>query len=202
MYGYAGQGYPIYGQPDAEGPHADAAPQVTPEGAAPDEPASDAAREEASSEPALDPTLDAPSPMPWLADPTSSAFAFGYTTSLGASSPPPSSRGHAGKGPKDYLRADSRVREEVCERLSDDDAVDAREISVEVRAGEVVLSGAVLDRYSKRRAEEIATRVPGVVDVRNHLHVQTGLWHELGAELTGSAEGQHHGHHGSGPRQS
>jgi hypothetical protein len=139
----------------------------------------------------------------WFADPVGSAYAFGYTTSL--RSPHghpggPGSGGHAGKGPRDYVRADSRVREDVCDRLSDDDEVDASGIAVEVAAGEVTLSGTVRDRYGKRRAEQLAAAVRGVVDVHNRLSVDKGLLRELGDEVTGNAEREHHGHHGSGTR--
>jgi len=100
------------------------------------------------------------------------------------------------------VRADFRVFEDVCDRLSDDDAIDASEISVDVSAGVVTLSGRVLDRFGKRHAEEICARVRGVVDVCNHLRVHKGLLRELGAALGGGADAEHHGHHGSGPRQS
>jgi BON domain len=193
MYGYAGQGYPIYGQPNpggAPGQEAPAHPSFLRGGREPVERESEPRREREQD-------------LPWLADPAGSAFAFGYTTSLGASPPQRSGRGgQAGKGPKDYLRADSRVFEDVCDRLSDDDAVDASEISVEVSAGVVTLSGAVLDRHCKRRAEELCARVRGVVDIRNHLQVHKGLLRELGDALGGGADAEHHGHHGSGTRQS
>jgi hypothetical protein len=106
--------------------------------------------------------------------------------------------GHAGKGPRDYVRSDSRVLEDVCDRLSDDDHVDASDVTVQVAGGEVTLSGTVLDRYGKRHAEQLAASVRGVVDVHNHLRVNKGLLRELGDEITGNAEREHHGHHGSG----
>lgn len=126
----------------------------------------------------------------------SSAYAFGYTTSL---RPDERARGgHAGKGPKGYLRPDERIREDVCERLSDDDEVDASDIAVSVTNRDVVLRGTVSDRHVKRRAEMIALSVRGVVEVHNRLRVEKGLLRELGDRLAGDAE--HHGHHGSGTR--
>ena len=199
-YGYAGQGYPLYGQPGSEGP--DPGPRREPP---PREP-------NASRHPSFlhgggggahdERGAHHENDMPWHSDPSSSAFAFGYTTSLGASHPPPISqaRGNAGKGPRDYLRADSRIREDVCDRLADDDSVDATEISVDVKSGEVTLSGSVLDRFSKRRAEDIAASVRGVIDVRNSLRVHKGLLREIGEELAGDPHAEHHGHHGEGPR--
>jgi osmotically-inducible protein OsmY len=77
---------------------------------------------------------------------------------------------HRGKGPKNFQRSDERVREIICEALSDDDQIDANEIEVEVKSGEVVLRGTVDDRRTKRLAEDLAERVSGC-DVQNQLRV-------------------------------
>lgn len=110
--------------------------------------------------------------------------------------------GHAGKGPKGYVRSDERIREDVCDRLSDDDEVDASEISVSVNAGEVLLEGTVIDRHSKHRAEDIAEAVSGVRDVSNHLRTRKNIVQELGDKILGGREHEHHGHSGSGTRNS
>jgi hypothetical protein len=109
---------------------------------------------------------------------------------------------HVGKGPKGYTRSDERIREDVCDRLSDDDEVDASEISVTVKGGEVTLEGTVTDRHSKHRAEDIAESVSGVRDVSNRLRTRKNLLQELGDKLTGDDEAEHHGHSGSGTRNS
>jgi osmotically-inducible protein OsmY len=44
---------------------------------------------------------------------------------------------HVGHGPKGYTRSDERILEDVCERLAHVPAIDARELSVEVKDGEV-----------------------------------------------------------------
>lgn len=80
-------------------------------------------------------------------------------------------RGHRGKGPKNFMRSDERIREAVCEALSDDDNVDASEIEVTVKGGEVTLSGTVEDRHTKRAAEDCVERIAGVKDVQNQLKV-------------------------------
>jgi osmotically-inducible protein OsmY len=107
--------------------------------------------------------------------------------------------GYAGKGPKGYTRSDERIREDVCERLSDDDEVDASGVAVSVKAGEVVLEGSVSDRRARRRAEDIADAVAGVKDVRNALRVQKGFLEEVGDRISGRRTEQH-GHRGSGTR--
>ena len=49
--------------------------------------------------------------------------------------------------------------------------LDASEIQVEVIDGEVTLSGSVLSRDQKRRAEDVAEHISGVRDVTNQLRV-------------------------------
>ncbi len=80
---------------------------------------------------------------------------------------------HRGKGPAGYQRSDERVREMVCEALSDDHNVDATNIDVTVKSGEVVLSGTVEDRMQKRMAEDVVYQVAGVKDVQNQIRVAT-----------------------------
>ena len=81
---------------------------------------------------------------------------------------------HRGKGPKNYRRSDERIREDVCDRLTDDDQVDASEIDVKVEDCEVTLTGSLPSRHMKRRAEDLAERVTGVRDVHNQLRVTRG----------------------------
>ena len=78
---------------------------------------------------------------------------------------------YRGRGPKNYRRSDERIREDVCERLTDDHYVDATDIEVNVQNGIVTLSGSVDDRGAKRRAEDVAESVSGVSDVQNQIRV-------------------------------
>jgi osmotically-inducible protein OsmY len=89
---------------------------------------------------------------------------------------------HHGKGPKGYRRSDERIRDEVSDRLSDDHWLDASDIEVKVENGEVTLTGTVMDRDSKRRAERLAESASGVSDVQNNIKVRQG-------SSTGSGEG-------------
>lgn len=107
---------------------------------------------------------------------------------------------HFGKGPKGYVRSDERIREDVCDRLSDDDEVDAGDITVTVKGAEVILEGSVPDRRSKHRAEDIAESVSGVKDVTNHLRARKTFFQEIGDKLSGNDQDEHHGHSGSGTR--
>lgn len=78
-----------------------------------------------------------------------------------------------GMGPRGYQRSDERIREDVCDLLTDDDEIDASDISIEVSAGVVVLAGTVENRETKRRAEDVAEAVSGVREVQNNLRVQS-----------------------------
>jgi hypothetical protein len=107
--------------------------------------------------------------------------------------------GFAGRGPKDYKRTDERVREDVCDRLSRDDEVDASEISVRVENGEVTLEGSVETRRQKHQAEDITADVSGVSDVHNNVRVRKSVMSELKDKVTGQEE-RIGGHAGSGTK--
>jgi hypothetical protein len=82
--------------------------------------------------------------------------------------------GMAGKGPKGYVRSDERIREDVCDRLTDDPDLDASSIDVQVKNGEVTLSGTVGTRWDRRHAEELLDDVSGTKHVQNNLRLQAG----------------------------
>jgi osmotically-inducible protein OsmY len=75
----------------------------------------------------------------------------------------------SGLGPKNYTRTDDRIREDVCELLTQDPDVDASEITVEVQDGQVILTGTVDSRAAKWLAEDVAETVSGVKNVVNKL---------------------------------
>ncbi len=79
---------------------------------------------------------------------------------------------HYGRGPRNYIRSDERIREDVCDRLTQDPLVDATDIDVQVLAREVTLTGQVDSREAKRRAEDCADSVSGVIHVQNNLRVK------------------------------
>lgn len=82
--------------------------------------------------------------------------------------PRPSFRG---RGPKNWRRPDERIREAVNELLTDHDGIDATDVEVTVKDGEVTLEGQVGSRWEKRLAEDIAGYCSGVRDVHNRLRV-------------------------------
>lgn len=84
------------------------------------------------------------------------------------------SGGHRGRGPSGYSRSDDRIKEDLNDRLTDYDYIDATNINVEVGGGEVTLTGTVDNRYEKRMAEDIAEDISGVKNVENRIRVNTG----------------------------
>ncbi|HET9529929.1 MAG TPA: BON domain-containing protein [Blastocatellia bacterium] len=82
------------------------------------------------------------------------------------------SRTHRGLGPRGYRRSDQRIWEDINERLTEDDQIDASNVEVDVSQGDVTLSGMVSSRWEKRRIEDIADSVSGVRDVINQLRTR------------------------------
>lgn len=79
---------------------------------------------------------------------------------------------YRGVGPKGYVRSDERIREQVCDDLTDDPWLDASRIEVAVADGEVTLSGSVDSRDAKRWAEDVAHHAGGVKHVQNNLRIE------------------------------
>jgi osmotically-inducible protein OsmY len=86
--------------------------------------------------------------------------------------PGPMTQSFRGRGPKGYERSDDRLRELICEALTDDDQIDASDISVEVKSSQVKLTGTVSDRQKKYMVEEMIEDMSGVKEVDNQLRVR------------------------------
>jgi len=82
--------------------------------------------------------------------------------------------GHRGRGPRNILRSDERIADDLIERLTRDEDIDAREILVAVDTGTVTLTGEVPERRMKHLAENLAVAVQGVREVNNRLTVDKG----------------------------
>lgn len=100
---------------------------------------------------------------------------------------------HRGRGPKNYRRSDERIKEDVNDRLSDDNYLDASEVEVAVSNAEVTLTGTVNNRNDKRRAEDLAESISGVTNVENRLRVKqssygsyTGTGLSSGSSMSGT----------------
>jgi osmotically-inducible protein OsmY len=93
---------------------------------------------------------------------------------------------YAGRGPRGYRRSDERIREDINDRLTDDWYVDASDVEVTINNGMVTLTGRVDSRDDKRRAEDIAESVSGVMDVSNQLRVERNIPVTTEPETTGT----------------
>jgi osmotically-inducible protein OsmY len=97
---------------------------------------------------------------------------------------------HRGRGPRNYTRADERIRDDVNDRLTDDGWLDATEIEIKVTSGEVILTGTVNSREDKRRAEDVVEAVSGVKHVQNNLRVQPSAGGAQAGQRTPGQTGQ------------
>ena len=88
---------------------------------------------------------------------------------------------YAGRGPKNWQRSDDRIKEDVNERLTEHPQIDATEIDIQVRNGEVSVSGSVEDRRIKRMVEDLVEGVSGVKEVHNQLRANGAS--QQGAEM-------------------
>ena len=89
--------------------------------------------------------------------------------------------------PAGYHHSDADIARELRERLADDVGLDSRGIEVEVKNGEVTLSGPVRHCADMKRAEAHACAVPGVVLVRNGLQPKEPLPAPLSEQPDGAA---------------
>ncbi len=79
---------------------------------------------------------------------------------------------YTGYGPRGYHHSDERIKEDVCDLLTQSGEIDASDMEVSVKNGEVTLQGTVDRRWTKRAAEALADTVYGVADVHNELHIR------------------------------
>jgi hypothetical protein len=89
-----------------------------------------------------------------------------------AAASPLASGPYRGLGPRGYTRPDARIREDLCDRLSEDPHLDASDIEVAVAGGAITLSGTITDAAAQRRAQQHAASVAGVGTIRNDLRVR------------------------------
>jgi hypothetical protein len=84
--------------------------------------------------------------------------------------------GFCGRGPL-TIAFRRGIRDEIADRMTDDDYLDASELTIQVKQGEVTLIGTVTTRDQKRRAEDLAESISGVREVSNNIRVarETGL---------------------------
>lgn len=70
------------------------------------------------------------------------------------------------------IRSDRSLHDDACASLMQDSWVDASDIDVIVKQGEITLEGTVTDRQQKKRAEDVVSSCMGVIDVHNRLKLR------------------------------
>ena len=71
-------------------------------------------------------------------------------------------------------RSDQSIGDDVLRALAEDEQLEAGEILIEVRDGQVTLSGDVPERSMKALAEKLVAGLPGVAGVRNLINFDDG----------------------------
>jgi osmotically-inducible protein OsmY len=100
---------------------------------------------------------------------------------------------YRGKGPKGYARSDDRIKEIVCEALTDAPHIDASDISIEVKNCEVTLTGTVVDRSTKYAVEDLIEHYAGVSEIHNQLKVGSAASAGTDAQKSGQRTAQNQG---------
>lgn len=72
---------------------------------------------------------------------------------------------------KNIIRSDEEIKKIIVEELNGDKQIDAAKVTVEVKNGNVTLTGEVPTATAQSSANWITTAIPGVTDVINHLTV-------------------------------
>lgn len=80
---------------------------------------------------------------------------------------------YRGRGPKNYTRSDERIIDDINERLTNDDDLDASDIEVRCENGVLTLEGTVEQRWMKHRAEDLAEACAGVRQIDNRIQVES-----------------------------
>jgi len=76
------------------------------------------------------------------------------------------------RAPKGYTRSDERIREEICDTLGRNGRVDPSDVEVQVRDGEVTLTGTIDRLNNKHQIETMVHNVSGVKDVTNNIRIK------------------------------
>jgi osmotically-inducible protein OsmY len=79
--------------------------------------------------------------------------------------------GLRGVSPKSVNRNDEHIKDEVITRLTEHEDIDPTDIEVQVKQGEVTITGTVAHRHEKLNIEHVVGNVIGVKDVQNQIKV-------------------------------
>ncbi len=101
-----------------------------------------------------------------------------------------------GKGPRGFSYSDEDIRRDISRALYEHGEIDASDIDVQVKNGEVTLTGTVDSRSTKNQIEElIEDEIHGVKDLNNQVRVKRGILSSLFSS-DGESEGRVEGSSG------
>lgn len=104
----------------------------------------------------------------------------------------------SGKGPKGYSRTDEQLKEEICRKLYEHPEIDASDVTVEVKGGELMLTGTIDSRHARDLIEDEADRVMGIKEVNNQIRIKR----EAGMQGQGAMHSPQTGMSGQQPQGS
>ncbi|MBD3320429.1 MAG: BON domain-containing protein, partial [Chitinivibrionales bacterium] len=85
------------------------------------------------------------------------------------------------------LLDDAEIAENIQYILKWDPVVERHEITATVRNGKAYLRGKVDSKYERDRAEKTASRIPGVIEVSNHIKIRRTQWDYANDKILESA---------------
>ncbi len=91
---------------------------------------------------------------------------------------------HRGKGPKNYIRQDVHIKDDVNQALTESHSVDATDVEVMVEDGNVILSGTVDSRLARRNAESAVDYISGIRNIENRIHIKSQTDRDVRSEVS------------------
>lgn len=82
---------------------------------------------------------------------------------------------YSGIGPKSYQRSDESLLEHISEALTWSPEVDASEITIAVKNGDVILSGTVPEREMIYLVDELMEEIHGIKNIDNHIKLERNI---------------------------
>jgi hypothetical protein len=84
--------------------------------------------------------------------------------------------------------SDAKIQEGLWEQMKDHPQLDTTHIVLEVHSGNVLLKGRADTQEEKELAGQMAKDYPGVVSVKNELHLDLGIIHAITSLVSGIAK--------------
>ena len=83
------------------------------------------------------------------------------------------------------MEDDLQLKEEVMAKLKEHPKLDTTHLTVVIKEAILTLEGRADTQEEKELAESIARAYPGIKEVKNHLHVGSGIIHAITSIVSG-----------------